>query len=165
MKMFALFTALVSFSSFGSVIDGCFKTLSYNGEEVVQGPEYDSNLTRIYSITSHYYFNQSLSPLQTKVVSIFKGFQGGWYSYINPIMFDELGTVNETANSWSHSFEGFVRYATSYYSYDEADFLTDAHFNWGEDGLLYGKVFQHTKVLGRKIDFEVVLEKAVCPID
>lgn len=163
MKMFALLLVFMSFSSFGAVIDGCYRTVSYNGVPVVEGPEEESNLTKIYSVKSHYYFNDSYSPLTTKVISIFKGFSNGWYSYINPIIFDDLGSTNETENIWNYNFEGFVNYASSFYSFDEADFLTEAHFEWKENGLLYGKVYQHTKVLDRLIEFDVVLKKAVCP--
>ena len=124
MKTFALFLALVSLPSFGAIIDGCYKTLSYNGQPVQEGPDSESSLSKIYSITSQYYFTQSLTPLKTKVVSIFKGFNEGWYSYINPIIFDDLGVTQQTSHRWSHQFEGFVNYASSYYSYDETDFLT-----------------------------------------
>ncbi|MFA5584063.1 MAG: hypothetical protein WDA09_07600 [Bacteriovoracaceae bacterium] len=165
MKMFALLLAFMSFSSFGAIIDGCYKTVSYNGQPVVQGPDANSNLSKIYSVTSHYYFSHNHSPLKTKVISIFKGFEGGWYSYTNPIVFDDLGKTTETSKSWSYQFEDFVKYTSSFYSFDEADFLTDMDFHWGEDGFLHGRVYQLTKVLDRMIDFEVVLEKAVCPID
>lgn len=165
MKIFALLAAFISFSSYSAVIDGCFKTLSFNGAPVIEGPVAEKNLSHIYSVTSRFYFDQSQTPLKTKVISIYKGFDSGWYTTINPIIFDDLGDVAETENSWSYSYQGIVRYAFSRYTYGEADFVTDAHFAWGEDGLLYGKVFQQTKALDRDIRFDVVLEKAPCPID
>lgn len=165
MKMFTLLLVMMSFSSFGAIIDGCYRTVSYNGAPVIEGPEQESNLTKIYSVQSTYYYSDAYSPLKTKVISIFKGFSNGWYSYINPIIFDELGTMSETDKSWDYHFEGIVKYTTSFYSYDEADFLTEAHFAWKEDGLLHGKVYQHTKVLNRLTEFDVVLAKAVCPAD
>lgn len=165
MKMFAMLGLLLSWSSFGAVIDGCYRTVSYNGAPVVEGPEGESNLSKIYSVKSQYYFNQAHAPLMTKVLSIFKGYKEGWYSYINPIVFENLGTTSETEYSWSYQFEGMVKYTPSNYIYEEADFQTDAQFEWKEDGLLYGRVYQLTKTLDRMIDFEVVLAKANCPVD
>lgn len=165
MKMFALLLSVMSFASFGAVIDGCYRTISYNGVAVAEGPDSESNLSKIYSVKSHYYFDEKFKALDTRVISIFKGFEGGWYSYVNPIIFNNLGQTQQSGHVWNYQFEGFVNYASSNYSFDEADFLTDAKFEWREDGLLYGKVYQLTKALDRHIDFEVVLAKAVCPVD
>ena len=165
MKMFAVLLALASFPTFGSIIDGCYKTVSLNGLEVMQGPEEESNLTKIYSRHSSYYFDTSYQGLTTKIISVFTGFNEGWYSYSNPLAFEELGETQESESQWSYGFAGEVYFTDQPYIYKKSDFKTDIHFEWREDGLLYGQLHQVSETLSRNYQLDVVLEKAICPID
>lgn len=163
MKMFAVLLALVSAPSFAAIVDGCFRTISYNGQEVIEGPEEERNLTKINSKKSAYYFDNSYQGLTTKVISIFKGFNEGWYAYANPLTFEELGETVETENEWSYLFEGEVYFTDIPYVYQKTDFRTKVHFEWRENGLLYGQISQISEALARDYQIDVVLEKTLCP--
>lgn len=165
MKMFAVLLALASFPTFGAIIDGCYKTVSLNGESVMQGPEEESNLTKIYSRQSSYYFDTSYQNLTTKIISVFTGFNGGWYSYSNPLVFEELGETFESESEWGYEFAGEVYFTDQPYIYKKSDFKTSVHFEWSQDGLLHGQIQQVSEVLARNYQLDLVLEKAVCPID
>lgn len=165
MKMFAVLMAMITVPSFAAIIDGCYKTVAFNGEPVTQGPDEEKSLSRIYSKTSPYYFDSSYKNINTKIISVFKGYNEGWYSSINPLVFEDMGITEESDNSWAYYFAGDVFYTDTPYVFQKTDFQTNIEFKWTAEGLLAGEIYQLSYTLEREYHFQVLLEKAVCPVD
>jgi hypothetical protein len=163
LALFFIFSSLISSQVRASdFIDGCYKTLEVNGKVVPSGPEIANSQSSIYSIQNEFYYDlETKKSLKTKVMSVFRGFNGGWYSFTNALMFEDLGTLEVSDNSIDYTFNYEVFHRNSYYALNKVDFKTEIHLKKFQ-GIVVGTIKQASQKLDRYIDLDVVLKEAPC---
>lgn len=145
-----------------SFIDGCYETREINGQEVVPGPSAYNSQSKIYSLNNEFYYDlETKKSLNTKIFSIFTGFEDVWYSFTNGLVFEDLGSLSITENSFNYQFEDYVLHRNSYYALEKVDFKTIVSFQLIDSNIV-GHIKQFSKALKRDMDIQVVLKKITC---
>ena len=163
-KTLTLFSLLLvsTFASATSFLDGCYKTLEINGATVMPGPDEGRSQSTIYSVDNEFYYDlETRKSLRTKVLSLFRNFNGGWYSFTNALVFEELGRLESDGNSLSYSFESDVFHRTSSYALEKVDFKTDVKLQKFA-GIVTGSIRQVSKALDRNINLTLILKEVEC---
>ncbi len=143
-------------------LDGCYETVEINGERVEPGPDARASQSSIYSVESEAYFDlESRRPLTTKVISIFKKFNGTWYTISNALMFEGLGELEVGSNYLKYSFENDVLYRNSSYALVKTDFQIFIKLI-KENDLIKGSIRYASYQRGQDLDMNIVLKKAAC---
>lgn len=166
LKLFSLFSILLSLTlvdaKASDFIDGCYKTLEVNGRVVPAGPEIANSQSSIYSVQNEFYYDlETKKSLKTKIISIFRGFDGGWYSFTNALMFEDLGSLEVSENSIDYTFDYDVYHRNSYYALEKVDFKIEIHLKKFQ-GIVVGTIKQTSQKLDRNIDLDLVLKEAPC---
>lgn len=161
--LFCIFSSLIFTEARASdFIDGCYKTLEVNGKVVPSGPELSNSQSSIYSIQNEFYYDlETKKSLRTKVLSVFRGFSGGWYTFTNALMFEELGALEVTENTIDYTFDYDVYHRNSYYALEKVDFKTEIHLRKFQ-GIVVGTIKQTSQKLDRNIDLDLILKEAPC---
>ena len=143
-------------------LDGCYETVEINGERVEPGPDARTSQSSIFSVESEAYYDlESRRPLTTKVISIFKKFNGTWYTISNALMFEGLGEMEVDENSLKYTFENDVLYRNSNYSLVKTDFQIFIKL-FKENDLVKGSIRYASYRRGQDLDMNIVLKKAAC---
>ena len=156
-----LFSSQVQAQNF---FDGCFQTVKINDRDVTNGPD-TSRTSQIYSAQSEFFYDiQTKESLKTKIISLLTGFKDGYYYYTNPLIFEELGNLEITENSFRYEFSGKVYYRNSNYQLQPVDFATKAKLDKTDD-IVTGIITQQSQTLNRDIQISFVLSKVLCEQD
>lgn len=143
-------------------LDGCYETVEINGERIEAGPDARTSQSSIYSVESEAYFDlESRKPLNTKVISVFKKFNGTWYTISNALIFENLGKIEIDGDSLKYSFENDVLYLNSYYALVKVDFRIFIKL-MKENDLVKGSIRYASYRLGQDVDMDIVLKRAPC---
>lgn len=143
-------------------LDGCYETVEINGERVEAGPDARTSQSSIFSVESEAYFDlESRKPLNTKVISIFKKFNGTWYTISNALIFENLGHLEVEKNSLKYSFENDVLYLDNHYALIKVDFRIFIKLV-KENDLVKGSIRYSSYRRGQDVDMDIVLKKAPC---
>jgi hypothetical protein len=143
-------------------LDGCYETVEINGERIEPGPDARISQSSIFSVESEaYYALESREPLNTKVISVFKKFNGTWYTISNALMFEDLGELEVDGDSLKYSFENDVLYRNSYYALEKVDFKIFIKL-FKENDLVKGSIRYASYRRGQDVDMNIVLKKAPC---
>lgn len=155
--------SLFALKTFAYGFDGCYKSLEINGRNVVSGPVPASEQSSVFTLAANefYYDLETRSPLRTKVISLFTGFREGWKSFVNPLVFEELGEFQTDANSLRYFFEGEVYHRNRHYGLDKVDFKTAVEL-YKYKGIISGSIFQNSKALNRRTKVSIVLREVPC---
>ncbi|MFP5384518.1 MAG: hypothetical protein ACLGHN_00465 [Bacteriovoracia bacterium] len=164
MKFFTLLSLLVISTMAGatSFLDGCYKTLEINGATVMPGPDEGRAQSTIYSVDNEFYYDlETRKSLRTKILSLFRNYNGGWYTFTNALVFEELGHLEASENTLQYAFAGDVFHRTSSYALEKVDFKTDVKLQKFA-GIVTGSIKQVSKALDRNIDVTLILKEVEC---
>lgn len=165
-KLFTLFILLAfNFSNIqaSEIFDACYKTLEINDRSVVPGPSSYNSQSSIFTIPENefYYDLDTRKSLKTKVISLYTGHREGWYSFINPLIFEDLGNFEVDDHGLVYSYEGHVYHRNSHYGMDKVDFKTEVRLK-KYVGIVTGLIKQSSKALDRHTNVEIILKEIAC---